>query len=228
MLLVRWKFRLYNDANVEEETAYIGVYGLVESFPSGASDQQDGVDYIAGLARDKWIARMTKTNFSLALELVDATCTCQDTGGLTKREGVAVAAPGDWRGTASGNSLPWEVAFCVSLYTYTRGAFVPNARRRRGRVYMPGLDTSCIAGGKSGLVSTSFAEGVRDDFGLVLSDMVGAPDVPHTTSSWHPGVLSKVAGQFNELTMLSVDNKLDSQRRREKQESTSIMSVAWP
>jgi hypothetical protein len=63
-----------------------------------------------------------------------------------------------------------------------------------------------------------FRDWLRAVFALVIfgSDVI-----------WQPGVLSRTAGNWNILTDLAVDTKIDTQRRREKSQSAVRQSVAW-
>lgn len=224
---LRWQFARYNDANVIEEEALIGIYGQLSGYPATAPDQDDYLAALAQAAIDKWTADVDHTAFSLNLELTRTLAIVQDTAGHTVREQVVSTPTGHWRGSDSSAALPWECALVIGLYTYERGSFVPNARRRRGRVYLPGLPSSGLGSGKSGLLTNTYAQARRDELGAVLSDLVGF-SLPHGGGSWHPGILSKVAGQFNDLSHLSVDNKVDVHRSRERQQAATISTVAWP
>lgn len=227
MVYVRWQFNLYNDANTIEEEALIGIYGEVVDFPTTSGPALAVLADLASFARTHWESAFSAADFGLQLELAAVRAICQDTSGHTKYEQVSTAAPSEWRGSNSANALPWEDALVIGLYAYERGSFETQARSKRGRVYLSGLTTGAIAGGKSGLLSNTYVTNQRDALGTMLTALVG-----HTltgiTGSWHPGVLSKTHNYFNELAYLSVDNKVDAQRRREKQQTASISTVAWP
>lgn len=226
MLLIEMQFQLYNDANVVEEFAQIGLWGDYDPITS-PTDLQDAMDDLAAFALSSWNTDMTKSRFHQGIEAKAVKVVKQDTSGHTERESIAVPSGTPWRGTGSGVALPWESAMVIGLYTYPRGTFIPGARRRRGRVYMPGLDSSGLSGGHSGLLTSTYVSGILGDFKTFLGHLL-THTLLHGTSSWHPGVFSRAASQINEVVQLSADNKVDVHRSRERQQSATITNLAFP
>jgi hypothetical protein len=224
MVYVRWRFNLADDASVNVEQADIGVYGALDFTPADSAAWDTVLAAIAAGARSAWSTSMAKTNYTFALSLDTVAATRQGTDGKTLNEQVDASAGGSWIGSGSGSALPWENSLVIGLYAYQRGTFVTQAKSKRGRVYLPGLDSSLLAGTKSGLVSNTKAAAMRDQFGLVLS---ATRDSPGSTHHWVPEVLSKTYNFTHQITWLSVDNKVDTQRRRAKNLGATIQTVAF-
>lgn len=102
----------------------------------------------------------------------------------------------------AGNPLPPEVAVCLSYRSdYASGA---SQQRRRGRIYMPPLNTAAITtDGRLGGVNTALATGA----GTFLAASAAAAD-------WTWVVWSPTAGQAYNVVAGWVDNAPDIQRRR--------------
>jgi len=125
-------------------------------------------------------------------------------------------------GTLGGNSLPGEVAACLTLRTNTRG------RRYRGRIYLPAAGSANID--VSGYWNSTFRTTTIQQW----TDMVGAlntkqwrPVVASYGYSWiddpsdlippsghSPKVLSTWTPFCTEVNSVTMDQKPDVQRRR--------------
>lgn len=180
---------------------------------------------LAEFACTSWDSVISPTHYSPATVLNGAIAGQYDTTGKLSLEQKYAVPSSPWSGTAS-QSLPWSISAAISLYTYPRGEFVINGKSKRGRIYLPPLGDNIMGNTNTAEMSAATAQGLRDDIATWLTGLVG-----HSGPggwSFHPGVLSTTYNYFNELAYLSVDTKLDTQRRREKQQETTIYTVAWP
>ena len=123
--------------------------------------------------------------------------------------------PTPWVGTSTQPSLPWETSLCVSLYCYPRGTFQPNARRRRGRFYLPPMSSAVLASNNSGFVADNVAHGVLSQMHDFCRDAwqsyLGVDEA-------HLGVFSRADSTVYPVVQISLDAKIDSQRRRQNRE----------
>lgn len=171
-----------------------------------------------------WQDNVNQNHFSSAVEFSTVTARNFLANGHTNHEQVFVA-DGSWVGNADGASMPWETSLCVSLYTYPRGSFIPNARRRRGRFYLPPMSANQLDSTNTGFFHDSgvapllaemdaFLTAAREDMvGVQVGDLV---------------VYSRVAGESNPVTQLSLDAKFDSQRRRQNREPVGYITLDFP
>lgn len=171
-----------------------------------------------------WQDNVNQNHFSSAVEFSTVTARNFLANGHTNHEQVFVA-DGSWVGNAAGASLPWETSLCCSLYTYPRGSFIPNARRRRGRFYLPPMSSDQLENANTGFYSDgelpdllselqAFLHAAREDMvGVQVGDLV---------------VYSRVDGASNNVTQLSIDAKFDSQRRRQNREPVGFITLDFP
>jgi hypothetical protein len=142
--------------------------------------------------------------------------------GHTFREQVWTHGPTDWVGTATGAALPWETSMALGLYTYPRGSFVANARRKRGRIYLPPMAANVLDPSNSGFFSNANLPTLLANLHEFMSH-VGEDDIG--ASVVKPGVYSRVDGAIRDVTQLSLDAKIDSQRRRQNRETSGWLNV---
>lgn len=225
MVYLLMQFDLSSSAGVVDHAEF-GVYGSLSWSPASDADWDAAMTALAGAARSNWASGFPKPNFSPGVTLAAAKATRQNTSGHALNVGQDASSGGSWQGSGS-QSLPWEVALCVSLYGYPRGNFVSNARSKRGRIYLPPLASAILINSLTGEISITDAENLRDAVGTWLS-AVATTDLGASMHRWEPQILSKTHSLVSEIVQLSVDNKLDSQRRRQKQLPAVINSVNWP
>lgn len=216
-------FDLLNDDTSVAEIAEFGIWGKFTTTPSGSALWDSNLQELAQLAVDSWSADISTAFFSHGAKLKQARAIHADTAGHTQHE--QLATPGTaWQGSATSHSLPWSNSLVVSLYTYTPGSFITFAGRRRGRVYLPPLNVSIISATNQGTVSSADALTYLNDFKGWLNDVQGVTLTPDE-NVWTAGVLSLAANQWNHLTDLAIDTKIDTQRRREKSQQAVRQSV---
>ncbi len=218
-------FDLVNDDTSVAEVAEFAMWGKFSTTPSGSALWNSNLLELAQLAVDKWSADIDPTFYSHGAKLKQARAIAADAAGHTTFE--QVATPGTaWQGNAAAHSLPWANSLCVSLYTYTPGSFIAHAGRRRGRVYPPPPNVSIISATNQGTVSPTDALTFLNDFKGWLADVSGVTLTPDE-NVWVVGVLSKVGNEWNHVTDLAIDTKIDTQRRREKSQQAVRQSVGF-
>lgn len=216
-----------------EDSAEFSVWGQLNFTPATSTDWDTALGNLAQFAADTWSSDVSTTPYSNGAGLLHTRAARCNTSGHTVNE--AIKTPADpWTGNSGSNSLPWEVSCCVSLYTYEPGTFIANAANRRGRVYLPPLNVSVFINTKSGEPSITDVESLRDEFAAWLSAVQGHA-IAESEQVWSAGVRStsrksnpSYAGEWHPVTHLRVDNKLDAQRRRERQQSAVVSVVAFP
>jgi hypothetical protein len=92
---------------------------------------------------------------------------------------------------------------------------------------MPPVSASIMGNADSAQMGQTDVDNLLGYISAFFVDLVGHT-YPGTPSSFHPGVLSPFLNEFNEVLQLSMDRKLDTQRRREKQQTTVITSIDYP
>lgn len=130
-----------------------------------------------------------------------------------------------WHGTASGAALPWETALACSLYTYPRGTFVPNGKRKRGRFYLPPMAADQLDASNSGFLADAAVAsllGHLHDFVLAAQESDAGVPVGHLS------VFSRMDSELRHVTQISLDAKFDSQRRRQNRELAGYQVTDFP
>lgn len=212
------------NAGVVMDHAQFGIWG---DGPFGeAASLDDTLQDIADFAKSQWITGVPKTLFSPAVTLNGALVGLYDSAGRLTHEKKSVALSTDWKGSAT-QTLPWAVTPCVSLYTYQRGQFTLDGRTKRGRIYLPPVGVPAMGNSTLGTMGQTTVDNLLSYIGDWLTAILGHTPVGEP-NSFHPGVLSTAKGYFNELAYLSMDDKLDTQRRRERQQPATITTVPWP
>jgi hypothetical protein len=209
------------------ETSEFTVWGLPSTVPGTESDWNGVLKKIADNSVAAWEADMDTSNFPQAMVFHGVKCRAVDAGGLTLFEQESVPSGTPWAGTDP-NSMPWEVAAVVSLYSYTPGTFIPHGRRRRGRCYLGPMGMSSVAGDGPGYIKTASVTLLMNNFSSYLQDGPAFPVTSPISTRNDIGVFSRVDSHIYDLTDLRMNNKFDSQRRREKSLSEVWQTVAFP
>ncbi len=192
-------FDLVNDDTSVAEIAEFAMWGKFATTPTGEALWNSTLQELAQLAVNKWSADIDPTHYSHGAKL--------------------------WQGDATAHSLPWSSSLVISLYTYTPGSFIAHAGRRRGRVYPPPPNVTVLETTNQGTIHADTALAILNDFKGWLNDFQGVTLTPDE-NVWVLGVLSKVGNQWNHVTDLAIDTKIDTQRRREKSQQATRQSVA--
>src|ERR1700749_5086537 len=136
-----------------------------------------------------------------------------------------------WAGDSSNPSLPWQCSLCIGLYSYTPGSFIPNARNRRGRIYLPPMAIDVLDVATKGTLSDGRFLATLTGVAAMLHD-IQASIATGTSQNWSLGVLSQVVNKVKitppniwGLTDVVADQVIDTQRRRTHQELKVRQSV---
>jgi hypothetical protein len=147
-----------------------------------------------------------------------------DSAGHTVRKAAIVhptTGTGSWSGSAT-TSLPWECAPVVSLHGYSTGAFVPQAARKRGRVYMPPFPAASITN-QDGAINNTDVDTYRAAVQAVLEAL---NDIPTGLTTQARVVILSTAGGFNtDVQDVVMGSTIHSQRRRERSQSVNHVSI---
>lgn len=215
VLSLRWVFALLEN-NSQVEIAEVGLSGQRVHHVGNNVSWQSDLDAFAREMRDSWRGHVDPSLFSTCVALTRTEAYHLGTDGKTIDKGTAPTdATHGWRGNVGG-CLPWEVALCVTEYGYDPTAFNANARSQRGRIYLPGIPTTAMASGTPKIASDKM-DSYMTSFAAFFNDMQGKKigEVVLTQDSVNLGILSRTKGTFTKLHTISMDNKPDSQRRRQ-------------
>jgi len=204
--MTTWTFQL-DAGGAGQDIAELSLHHGGTSF----EPPDDQLNNLAQGGYNAWADNMTPTRFAAAVTLAGVKTYRYDAAGHVIGIG-SYQDPAPWHGTSTSPCLPWETSLALSLYTYPRGSFVPNPRRRRGRIYLPPMSSAQLELANSGYYSDSdlpnlfeelhdFVQNSGDDaLGVALAPLV---------------VFSRVAEALYPVTDLYIDARFDSQRRRE-------------
>jgi len=215
--MTTWRFALNRAGNEEDEANFSLHFGGTSYEPT-----DDQLGSIAEGAYNAWVNNTSPTWFTNAVTLAGTkSYRYNDAGHVI---GVGGYAPSDdfWHGTHAGPSLPWECALVFSLYSYPRGSFQVNPRRKRGRIYLPPFASSMLDTSNSGFVDNGLMDDLLAGMANFLEDAekdaVGVALAP-------PVIFSRVGQALYEVTDLYMDAKIDVQRRRQKSESAGSLHL---
>lgn len=205
-------FNLFVGAT-QEDIAEFTFWTQVQDYSSGPITWDEACQSAADGVWDAWAAHGTPDYFHSNVRLLNVKSARMDLAGKTQNEGQSTGGDA-WVGTASSTSLPWQVSMAVSLYSYTPGTFISNARRRRGRFYLPPPSAIALAGDGSGLLAAATVTDVLGSMHDFLEAVAAVQDSGGDALGLLPVVYSREAGQDYAVTDLAMDTRADSQRRR--------------
>lgn len=220
--------------SVVAEEAEFGFWGHRVRTGGADVDWPNDVQFAAEGIRDRWNEHITAKNMfpqSVRLDFVQVDHLAAANGAVLD-QGVALFDGDDaWRGTET-NSLPWECALAISFYGYTPGTFTQNKGRKRGRMYLPPLAANTLSGG-DGQFSDGLLQQLVPMFVAFFNDVQGMelPGAgPLTGDYWDLVVVSRgtpdkiLTPTAYPITRIQADTKIDSQRRRERQQDANNVS----
>lgn len=209
-----WRFGLYGPtAQVEE--AEMGLWGTIDT-AHPPTNWQTGLDGLSAAAYAAWTAKGFEPFFNDSVKLESVQCATYGTDGRTLHEGVHSPTT-KWVGTGTDGSLPWQLAWCFSLYTYTPGSFIPDARTRRGRMYLPPFHHGVLGDDPYG----QLGPGTVSTLVTKMNQLLKAVSDHELETSGHAlnlGVFSRAKSHVYSITDVAGDQILDTQRRRRKSE----------
>lgn len=214
-------FNLKGPSGVEDQAEFSTWWAFDDAHLP--SDWNGDLQAFATGAYAAWAAHADDSVFRTSVELNSVKAAHLNASMHTQHEQEHTPST-KWAGTSTAASLPWQVSLCIGLYTYTPGSFIPDARTRRGRIYLPPMTSAVLDIPTKGTLSDSR---VADTL-TWINDMVlaiAAIELPSTGQGLAPGVVSRYLNKvkrstptFNVLTDFAADGVLDSQRRRTHQE----------
>jgi hypothetical protein len=215
--MTTWNFEL-NRVGVPEDVAQLSLHFGGTSYEP--TDQQLGS--IAEGGYNAWNENMDAAWFTNAVTLTKVSSYRYNDAG--KAIGVGVYQPNDpkWHGTHAGPSLPWETALVCSLYSYPRGSFQVNPRRKRGRIYLPPMAASVLDTSNSGYVSDALVTEILAACANFIED---AEKESLGVALSPPVIFSRVGQELYEVTDLYMDAKIDAQRRRQNSETAGVIHL---
>jgi hypothetical protein len=199
-------------------------------------DWNTAVGVLAQKAGDKWRTSLdsqrAKFGPHVTLDSVTAYHLNADTG-KTMDKGIYVPAS-KWQGQGAGGSMPNEVAAAVTLYAYPQGQFVADRARRRGRMFLPPMDATTVAGlndpGRQGRMSAGQRDQLATALGAYFNDIhhmaADGSDSPLGGQDWWSfGVLSRAGAAFHRVEWIALGDVFDAQRRRRNAQGEVVKSV---
>lgn len=119
-------------------------------------------------------------------------------------------------------AAPAQVSAVLSLFGYTPGAFVTEAARKRGRVYLGPLAQSALA--NTGKLDNGFITGQQNSWSAMFRSIAALPATAGYT--FVPVVWSRAGKFMTPIVGVRVDDRVDIQRRRARTVSTTKTYVA--
>jgi len=229
-----YNFGLSN-GSVAIENASPSVWTLSTVNPTNDSDWNTTLLEQATAAYEGWRTNVGNGQFENSVQLSNVTCRLTDSADRTLLKQVYLGGGTLWTGSATDGCLPWQTSLCISLYSYNRGTFIPNRRRRSGRFYMPPMDVGVLNSADDGLLSPTLVGELIDEMKAAWAAIQSASYT--APSGYHPLVGVNSRGPFKPPTDLpnffhmvevSADTKLDTQRRRAKGLESVIAVTPFP
>lgn len=236
IMRVRLRATLRVGADAVEE-AQFGFWGQLFHREGNLTDWDTNCQDAATGIRDRWNEHITnKTAWTDAVTMdtvkVDHLAAAD---GTVLNQAIATFTGDDaWQGTGTA-SLPWETGLVVSLFGYDKGTFASHKGRKRGRMYLPPMATTVISE-RGGLIQDSVLTSLNTNFGAFFNDVQGLnlgttinPDGPDyfnlvVVSRGTPE--KELPPTTTPITHMYIDNKVDSQRRRQRSEdATSTLTT---
>jgi hypothetical protein len=150
----------------------------------------------------------------------------------TLDKGAFAPAPGsEWKGGGSNKPLPLEDTVVVSLYGYLPGTFVPDRSRKRGRMYLPPMDSEALTtdAPRWGRLAVAAQGDLKTAAGNFFNDMQGktvGDDPLGIGQTWELVVLSRLGGFATPVQAIRVGDVIDTQRRRRNKLPEAYQDVA--
>lgn len=208
-----------NRVGTNEDVAEFSLWMGSDTLEPGDAE----LPHLAAGGVNAWQNNMNQAHWATNVAFSYVTATAFNTDGTIKAQAQEVAG-GDWVGTADTAALPWETSLCTSLYTYPRGTFVPQQRRKRGRFYLPPMAADQLDPSNSGY----FNDGSLPD--LLTEIMAFLQDAEKTDVGVSTGTLSVFSRKdslLRPVSQVSIDAKFDSQRRRQNRENVGWIAESF-
>lgn len=119
-------------------------------------------------------------------------------------------------------AAPAQISAVLSLFGYTPGAFVAEAPRKRGRVFLGPLAQSALA--NTGKLDNGFITGQQNSWAAMFRSIAALPATAGYT--FRPIIWSRAGRFMTPIVGVRVDDRVDIQRRRARTVATTKTYVA--
>lgn len=177
---------------------------------------QEIADKVAAVLTARWASGCSQAHAG-GYQIIEVGAAALDANGKTMEEAVHAVVSGTLPGSGTSGVMPPEVAIVLGLYNYRPGAFSPRRGTKRGRMYLPYINSA--AAGNDGKISGGVMDGLMTGWKNVVNDLSN-----FTTASGNGEmvILSRTAGTTSSINFLAIDNHFDSQRRRQHQSPATV------
>lgn len=219
LVKIVWEFDLKRGGTVQDH-ADPGCHVQLGTPPAPA-DRDTFLNDLATQAWNAWQAHMLQLHYATNVSLAKVKASLLDTSAHVLAVGQATSGAGSWVGSDGGACLPWQDSQVVSLYAYEPGTFVPRAATKRGRIYLPPPAASILDSDHSGEIDAVKAQAVLSE----TRAMFVALEAPLSGSTINLAVVSATTNSWLHVGWFKTDSKLDTQRRRARQESADSWTL---
>lgn len=229
---ITYNFGLSN-GSVAIEDASPSIWVLPTVAPISDDDWNTALLEMATAAYGGWKTNVGNGQWENSVQLSNVTARRTSTTDATLDKQVYLPTDDTWVGSETSGTLPWQTSLCISPYSYLRGSYIPNRRRRTGRFYLPPMSTNVLYAVDDGLLDPTLVATLLDELHPAWKAIQTAD---YSTSGLEPifGINSRgpfkdptVLPHFFPVVQLTADNKLDSQRRRTKRLESVIATVPY-
>lgn len=228
LVRVTFAFGLF-EGSAQQEVAEPSVYFRAGAVPSDPAVTNAILNDMATAALASLVANVDTANHSATVQALHCRVALEDTAGHTLFEKIVAAAGAlAWQGTGAAACLPWSSSLVISLYGYTPGEFDPFGKSKRGRMYLPPFATTVMHNDGTGKLAIALCGDLVDQWGQVLQELQQHDYSGFPTFSPVLVINSRRQVQAFPVTHLRVDNKLDTQRRRERQQLFDLATAPYP
>ena len=228
MVYLRWEFKWGTTQEIQDTGLWCHL-----THPTGMGlDWQVAVDAAAAKAVEAWHDSWGTVAFSKSVIGVRAIAYHYDAAlkKVLHRGEAGFTGDNTWKGSA-GTDMPPENTLALSLWTFTPGSYVPNAARRRGRMYLPTLSFDQLGG--DGQLTQGQAGVWLDMAGEFFAALQGVIQVP-SDGHLRPRVVSRggnggpSAEATYPITWLRMGRVVDTQRRRRNKLPEQYVDLELP
>lgn len=225
---VTWLYNLIIGSTVQD-TSQHSVTFRAGAVPSSESTLNAVLQDMATAAAASQVANFTQAWATSGVQAEHVRVALEDVHGKTLAEQFR-QCEGDyaWVGAGSGLQLPWECAVAISLYAHQPGTFATLGKSKRGRFYLPSPHAGRLATDHSGQLTLGDMQDVRDSWAQILRELQEHDYSGFPSFSPELVVNSRHLVEAFPVTFIRIDTKVDSQRRRQRQEETVVSYAAWP
>lgn len=220
-----------HQAGAETDIAEFSLWAVADPFPTGAADLQAYLDQRAQDVYEAWADAMDPVHWHTNVSLDSVTARVPNADGSTRARGGYVPTS-LWAGSSASACLPWQTSIVLSLYCYTPGGFVSQAKSKRGRIYLPPPAVSSVQAGGTGNIEDATISQLLSE----LKEFLGVLSGTHNYSSGGVTisfdsdlvVVSREHAYATPVIYLRMDNRFDTQRRRANRATVLYQGESYP